>query len=329
MRKDGLSSFLMRAFLARRWFLLVLGGGVALALFRPEVFLIWTSRLIVPVFVGAALFLMGWTLPSRSLGREITRPWPALWALVLSYGLLPAGAWLFGQFLPRDYRVGLLLVASGPCTLASAVLWTRMSGGNDATALLVIFLSTASSWLVTTVWLTLGTGSTLAGGEITGMMLVLLLTLVVPVGLGQLCRAYAPMLRAAHRFRAGINVLSQLIILIIVFKASADVGARLAQEAAALDPAPFLATALSCFGLHVGTLTAGFWTSRWFGCDRPRQLAVAFACSQKTLPVAVVLFEGYFQNDFPLALIPVLLYHVGQLILDTVIAEFLKAHNVH
>src|SRR5260370_10794978 len=150
----------MMAFLARRWFLLILAGGVGLALARPGFFL-WTGGLDPRVVVGASLFLMAWTLPSRRLGHELRRPWAALWALVLSYGLLPAAAWIIGPSLLPDYGIGIQIIASVPCTLASAVLWTRLAGGNEATALLVILLSTASSWLLTTAWLALATGTSL------------------------------------------------------------------------------------------------------------------------------------------------------------------------
>ena len=58
--------------------------------------------------------------------------------------------------------------------------------------------------------------------------------------------------------------------------------------------------------------------------DRPRGIGVAFSCSQKTLPVALFLFQTYYQETFPLAVVPLLFYHVGQLILDTWIAEWLS-----
>jgi sodium/bile acid cotransporter 7 len=88
---------------------------------------------------------------------------------------------------------------------------------------------------------------------------------------------------------------------------------------------PLLAAALTCIGLHLGTLAAGLVSSRWLGCARPRQIAVAFAASQKTLPVALLLFDQYFQSDFPLAILPLLLYHVSQLILDTFVAEVMAS----
>src|SRR5262245_9156311 len=127
----------MRAFLRQRWFLLLLLGGVALAWLRPDWLRPATRWLEPRAAVAPALFLMAWTLESRSLLSAFLQPWPALWAVGISYGALPALGWLAGTLLPdADLRLGLLIVASVPCTLASAVLWTRMAGGCDATALL-------------------------------------------------------------------------------------------------------------------------------------------------------------------------------------------------
>ena len=102
--------------LSRHWFLLALGVGLILAITWPEHFVPATAWIDPRIVVVLALFLMAWTLPSRSLAAEIVRPGPALWALVLSYGALPAAAWFAGVWLPEDLRLGTLICVAGPCT---------------------------------------------------------------------------------------------------------------------------------------------------------------------------------------------------------------------
>src|SRR5919199_761442 len=100
----------MRDFLARRWFLLALCGGLPPARLRPGWFRPWVQRLPLPPGGGLALFLVAWSLESRSLYRALVRPAAALCALAVSYGALPLFAWLVAPLLPLpDLGLGLHL----------------------------------------------------------------------------------------------------------------------------------------------------------------------------------------------------------------------------
>jgi sodium/bile acid cotransporter 7 len=312
----------MLPFLAKRWFLLLLLGGVLVAWLWPDA-LEWTrSHWVRPQLVMAlALFLSAWSMESRSLYEALLRPWAALWASVISYGFLPALGWLNGAFLPipEDFSIGIMICASVPCTLASAVLWTRMAGGNEATALLTTFITTGLSWFATTAWLTGTTGSHV---EINtkAMMADLALILVVPVAVGQLARTGPTFRWIAVRFRKPISVISRLLILVIMLRAALAVSDQLRDQAVALGTLTLLGTAAICIGMHLLALFGGVWTGRLIGFDRPSRIAIAFAGSQKTLPVSLALLDLYFPG-YPLAVVPMLFYHAGQLIVDTFIAE--------
>ncbi len=313
----------MYSFLARRWFLLLLFAGVGLAALSPVALRPFTAALSPRLVVALALFLMAWGLESRSLLRSLARPLPALWAALISYGVLPPLALLAGRFLPEaDYRVGLLVMASVPCTLASAVLWTRMAGGNEATALLVILLTTGTSWLWTTLWLTAGTDAVVAV-DAAGMMRELLLVLVLPVLGGQLMRLSGRLARAAARRKTLLGAVAKLLVFLIILRAAVDVSGRLRERTEELAVLPLLATAALCLAVHLAGLLGGLTSSRLLRFDRPTQVAVAFACSQKTLPVALFLVETYYKDAHPLAVVPLVFYHVGQLVADTFVADAL------
>jgi solute carrier family 10 (sodium/bile acid cotransporter), member 7 len=314
----------MVRFLARRWFLLVVITGVVVAWLQPE-WLRWTRQAPPQAVMAVALFLAAWTLESRSLYQTLLRPFAALWALVISYGFLPAlsfyvGGWLLPTETP-DLRIGLMITASVPCTLASAVLWTRMAGGNEAAALLSTLLTTFLSWFATTAWLALSTGSQVNVNS-AGMMRSLALILVVPVGVGQGLRAVPVLARTATRYKTPLGVISRLLIVVILLRAAVEVHDQAANETTRLTVADVLITLAVCLGTHLLALTAGFWSGRLLGLDRPRRIAVAFAGSQKTLPVSLYLFDVYFRS-YPLAVVPIAFYHIGQLILDTFIADLM------
>jgi sodium/bile acid cotransporter 7 len=310
----------MVSFLAKRWFLMVVVIGVIVAWFWPAL-LAWTqSDWVQPsVVMALALFLSAWTMESRSLYQSLLWPWAALWAAAISYGLLPALSWLSGSWLLSvpEFRLGLMISASVPCTLASAVLWTRMAGGHEATALLTTFLTTAMSWLATTAWLAWATGTAV---DTTAMMANLALVLMLPVAVGQLARAPAALREVAFRLRSQLGLLSRLLILLIMLRAAAKATEQLGSQAAVFGIGSLLLTAALCIGLHLLALFGGFGSGMLLGFDRPVRIAIGIAGSQKTLPVSLALLDRFFP-DYPLAVVPMLFYHAGQLIADTFIAE--------
>lgn len=316
----------MAAFLVKRWFLLLLAIGLGLAALWPDLPRPATDRVDPRGLVALALFLTSWSLESRSLGRALLRPLPALWAVAISYGALPALALLAGRFLlDESLGVGLMISASVPCTLASAALWTRMAGGSEATALLVTVLTTCTSWLATTWWLVLGTGIE-ASVDTTRLMGELALYLVVPFGLGQLARVPGPLARTVTRHRKGVGVAAQFLIFTIMMKAAVDVRDQLGSADTVFSASAVGTAVVLCVATHVAALAGGFWGGRLLGFDRASRIAVAFACSQKTLPVALFLFGVYYKDRYPLAVVSLVSYHVGQLVVDTFIADAL-AHR--
>src|SRR5439155_18315809 len=108
----------MKGFFVKRWFLILLVVGVFVVWLAPD-WLRWTAWLDPAVTGALAILLSAWSLETRSLRHALVHPQPALWATVISYVFLPGLGWLLGLLLPAaDYRLGLLLVASVPCTLA-------------------------------------------------------------------------------------------------------------------------------------------------------------------------------------------------------------------
>ncbi|HTI50553.1 MAG TPA: bile acid:sodium symporter, partial [Planctomycetaceae bacterium] len=59
---------------------------------------------------------------------------------------------------------------------------------------------------------------------------------------------------------------------------------------------------------------------------RAEAAAVAFAGSQKTLPIGIYV-SGLFAAAFPFAMFPMLLYHTSQLFLDTWLASRMAARS--
>ena len=68
--------------------------------------------------------------------------------------------------------VGILVVGAIPSTLASAAVWTRRAGGNDAVAILGTIVTNLSCFVVTPVWLFQMTGETVRTSSTLAEMIV-------------------------------------------------------------------------------------------------------------------------------------------------------------
>src|SRR5207253_4162743 len=131
------------------------------------------------------------------------------------------------------------------------------------------------SWFLTTFWLAATTGAQV-NIPVAEMMGALVLTLVIPVVVGQGLRFYPPFAEFADRHKWGLSVVAQLFVLAIVLKAAAAVGLKIQEGDRPLQPAVLFTSAALALGLHLAALYVGLWSSMAWGFDRPRQIAVAF-----------------------------------------------------
>ncbi len=220
--------------------------------------------------------------------------------------------------------VGMILAASVPCTLASAAVWTRRAGGNDATSLLVTMATNLSCFLVTPAWLLFLASRTTTAMRFSDMVLKLLLLIVLPIVLAQLLRTIPAVGRWATANKTGLGVYAQLGILTMVLLAAVHGGQTLdsLQDQAALLIGQ-IALVLALVGLlHTAAWWIGFSAAGKLNLAREEQIAVAFAGSQKTLTVGLVValqFGG-------LVVLPMLAYHVEQLLIDTLLADRLRTN---
>lgn len=288
--------------------------------------------------VGTALFLMALSLDASSIFNAVRRPKAVILAVGINFLLLPLAAWAVALSLPTvDLAVGLLIVAAAPSTLASAAVWTRRAGGNDAVALMGTIVTNLACFLVTPFWLLLTTrslveaagaaGSGFAAVELDTVDLIrrLAALVVLPTLAGQLLRLYGPIGTLATRAKTPLGVLAQCGILMIVLTGAVGGGLRLSQGEVGMGLAAWVAMLTSVIGVHVVMLAVGHFVGRAIGVSRGDRIAVGFSGSQKTLMIGLYVATNppYFPL-LPLAMMPMIFYHVCQLLIDTVVADRLR-----
>ena len=303
--------------LARNWFYLALAitflaGWQAPGLGR------WLSQVgVTPWLVACAFFLNGFTLSTESL-RENARLWHvAVPALIITFGISPALVLLARLLLPGGHPAladGFQLVAAVPTMLVSAVIITRMAGGNTTVALYLTVVSNLLAILIVPplLFVTLKLG----GVNMWGTSANLLLTVLLPTIAGQLANRRWPHVALARA--RPIGIVSQCIILVFILLGTAQV------PHARLAPALLLLIVLACLAHHLLLLVLGDTAGRLMRFDQPTRHALAFCAAQKSIAIITLLVQSLFVPlgpAFGLAALPGIIYYVTELSFDSVIAQ--------
>jgi predicted Na+-dependent transporter len=287
----------------------------------------WTAGLVFLImgFVGLtadfealALAALNWKANVISLG--------------MTYGAAPILAGLAGYALfgpDHELFKGLVLVGSTASTISSAIVYTRMAGGNHALSIVISNLSSVLSVVLTPALV----GILLQGVDVQVPVMEMVVTLAIcvllPVAGAQVLSRACP--KTTLLWRPTAALLSQIGILVVIFSTvcktfyRADPAFRPEADPAflteLLKAGPWLA--LASLAIYVFLSRASYGVARRAGLSAPDSVAVSYASAQKTLAATVVLAENYFT---PLAALPMIIYHVVQLLYGTYDGERLRRH---
>ena len=301
--------------LAKQWFLIALAICFAIGyLLARHVQPISEVAWLRSGIVFAVMWAMGFTLKADAIRQSLKHPWPSLLAILVNIFLVPVlclpAIWL----LSPEFAGGLFVAALVPCTLASAAVWTRKAGGEDSIALMTTVVTNLACVVVVPIGLSLML-SQQSGFRASDQMWKLGLVVVVPLVLAQLMRKYGGA-TWADQHKAKFSTFAQIGILVMVMFGAAR-SAGFVQQADA-NTTSWISVSLLvsvCAGVHVAALLVGLLIAKQTGCKRSHQIAVGIAGSQKTLMVGLQI-----AIEVSVSVVPMLVYHLSQLIIDTIIA---------
>lgn len=228
-------------------------------------------------------------------------------------------AWPLSKLLGGEMGAGLIVLSATPCTLASASVWTRRAGGNDIISMLVTIATNSACFLVTPGWILLLTGNQVPRELALQIVLTLILVVLVPLVLAQVSRGIPAVAQWATTRKTLLSVLAQIGLLGVVLIGCIKSGNKMLDQERAWDWAEFGLLTLLLGVLHLAAWWYGLWQARRFGWPLADAAAVAFSGSQKTLMVGVV---AAIRLEF--SVLPLIVYHALQLLLDTVLADRLR-----
>jgi len=213
----------------------------------------------------------------------------------------------------------MMIMAAQAGSLASAIALTMMSGGNRELALICTLASNSLTFLLTPFILNLSIGADV-DFHVGEMMLRMLYMVLLPIAAGQLLR---PLLWArTEGIRPFIRIAPQIIILMFVYTGFAS-GAKQLQG----TPEIVLRFFTACAILHLALLAWNYLLSGWLLFEWPDRTAMMLSGSQKTLPNGIYVWSNFFATN-PYGAVPLVLYHLFQLLVDTLLVPWFEKRNL-
>lgn len=310
---------LLLAFLKRNWFTLGILVMIALAFVVPGGgALNGGSRITNPVTVVLFL-LIGLTLPSETILRDLRRVRLHLFVLGFIFLANPLYFFLttriFARAVEPAFLVGIYALACLPTTISSCIVFTQTTGGNTAAAVFHSALSNMLGVFLSPLLLSIlirQAGRALPAAELASILAGIGLRMLLPLAIGQLCRV--PLRAWATRRAWLLGTVSNLLILLIIYVAAASAAATPGVGAILTRNAPvFLYLAVSA-PLIVFLAYGG---ARLAALRREDAITAVFAGSQKTIAMGIPLIAAYLAGQpevLGIAVLPIVFYHPWQLL---------------
>eukprot|EP01083_Nonionella_stella_P098271 276303_1 len=228
---------------------------------------------------------------------------------------------------------GLLITLCLPTTISSAVVLTVNSNGNEAASVVNTAVANLLGILLTPALIFIFLGN-LGSVDIATVFYKLALRVIVPFGLGQIIRNSSDQTRQyIKNIKCILKKLSETLLLFIIFCAISE-SFYTGLDAGYID---IIVMFVIIFCIHVTTLCivwylSGMPSQRGCKCKNGcmefniyDRIAILFCASQKTAAFGIPIVSSLFETSAYLGiyLVPLLIYHPLQLIIDSFLVQTL------
>ena len=317
LTRVGLNGFLLGIFLA-----------IGLAALVPE---LGSQQSSVPwkpfIQVGIALvfFLYGLKLDPKQLRAGLSN-WKlhllVQTATFLIFPLVVMG--LLGVFsgLNPDFALGISYLSALPSTVSASVVLVSIAGGNVAAAIFNASISSLLGVFLTPIWLRVVAGGTAGDLDVWSTFGELSVQVLLPVVLGISLHGW--LFPKLQPFLAKLKAVDQSVILMIVFTTFAESFSQQLFSSFSWSSLGLLSGLMCCLLLLALGLLYGLCSL--LGFSRGDQITTLFCGSTKSLVHGVAMGKVLFPNSavLGLVLLPVMVYHLQQLILGSILARYFE-----
>lgn len=325
----------MKKYLKNFWFLMLLVAIFAVVfVLDMEKGKVAFLKSWMPYLIALNMFLMSFSLRPEMIVKGALNYKGQAFAFVTSYAVIPALAFVAGRLFFSDNPglfVGIIIASAVPTTLASASIWTRLSGGNDGFSMVFTIISNFAGVVVTPLIIAFVLQNSIKGDmPVEQIILKLVYILVIPVTLGQVIRLFAG--KFPEKAKPVTSNICQLTILMVVFISVANANCRISDGCNVVSVLFTLSLAVGL--VHTIAFFVCYFGGRLIKIDRPDAIALAFAGSQKTLMLGVYIAAFFaslpcFSGDeYSLIAFPMIFFHAVQLVVDVVFIELFKRNKM-
>lgn len=310
---------MLKSIFVKNWFFVGIAVMVLTAFYFPGVGIFIKTYKVLNIVIFLGFLLTGLTLDTSSILEQLKDARVLVAAVVSSLILFPAIAYFLARLFFKatpDFAMGALIIGVAPATIASGTVMTAMALGNVPLSLFICVLTNFAAlstipFILTNLLHFTGTSIDL---PVAGMLFSLVLKVLVPTLIGQLLRPR--MAAMIFPYKKQISIFNQSIILMIILNAVSSAADRLLESDITI-----VWLFVFMFGLHTLILAMNFGLSRIIRLDLPSTAAFTIHTSQKTLTISYLVWAEHFYHSYPMALIPPIVYHLTQSIVDTWVAH--------
>ena len=282
----------------------------------------------IQVGIGLLFFFYGLKLDPAQLRTGLSNWKLHVLIQVTTFLVFPLLVFSLVYFFPGldpNFALGISFLAALPSTVSASVVLVSISGGNVAAAIFNASISSLLGVVITPFWMRI------AGGEVAGELdlwssiIDLSIKVVLPVILGlAVHRYFFPKIKP---YLNRLKYLDQTVILSIVFTTFSE---SFSQQLFASFTWLSIG-GLALFMLFILVLVVGilFLLTKMGSFSKEDRITALFCGSTKSLVHGVAIGKVLFPSAaiFGLVLLPVMLYHLQQLILGSVLARYYEKNK--
>lgn len=320
LSRVGLNGFLLGILLA-----------IGLAALVPELGSQQSSfpwKLVIQVGIALVFFLYGLKLDPTKLRGGL-----ANWKLhllvqsatFLIFPIVVMGILGLSSGLNPEFALGISYLSALPSTVSASVVLVSIAGGNVAAAIFNASISSLFGVFLTPIWLRILAGDAAGALDVWSTFGELSLQVLLPVVVGiGLHKWLYPKLQP---FLAKLKYVDQSVILMIVFTTFAESFSQELFSSFSWGSLAMLSGIM--LGLLLLALGLLYGLSSLLGFSRQDQITTLFCGSTKSLVHGVAMGKVLFPNSavLGLVLLPVMVYHLQQLIVGSILARYFEKKN--